>query len=156
AVVTGSSSGIGRAIAVEFAAAGASVLVHARRSQQAAESVAQVVRSQGGESVVEMADVADAEACARLVERAWAWRGRVDVWVNNAGCDVLTGEATRWTYKRKLDALWQVDVCGTITLSRLAGARMREAGSGSILNMGWNQAEHGMEGDSGELFAASK
>jgi 3-oxoacyl-[acyl-carrier protein] reductase len=156
AVVTGSSSGIGRAIAVEFAAAGASVLVHARRSQQAAENVADAVRALGAASTVELADVADAQACQQLVERAWAWRGRVDIWVNNAGSDTLTGEAGKWSYERKLDALWQVDVRGTIMLARLAGARMRQAGRGTILNMGWDQADRGMAGDSGELFASTK
>jgi 3-oxoacyl-[acyl-carrier protein] reductase len=156
AVITGSSSGIGRAIAVEFATAGASVLVHARRSRQAAEEVAHALRALGAETTVELADLADARACGQLVERAWAWRGRVDIWVNNAGADTLTGEAARWTFQRKLEALWQVDVRGTILLARLAGARMREAGQGTILNMGWDRVERGMAGDSGELFAATK
>jgi 3-oxoacyl-[acyl-carrier protein] reductase len=103
-----------------------------------------------------MADVAEPVDRERLIDRAWQWRGRVDVWVNNAGADVLTGEAASWPFERKLDALWRVDVTGTMQLSRLAGERMRAAGSGAIINIGWDQAEHGMAGDSGEIFAAVK
>jgi 3-oxoacyl-[acyl-carrier protein] reductase len=52
--------------------------------------------------------------------------------------------------------LWSVDVASTIRLCRDVGRRMVLQGSGSILTMGWDQAETGMEGDSGELFAATK
>jgi 3-oxoacyl-[acyl-carrier protein] reductase len=94
-----------------------------------------------------------------MIERAWAWRGGVDVWVNNAGADVLTGPAAQWSFQQKLEALWRVDVTATIGLSRLIGARMKQRGgraSGVILNMGWDQVEHGMAGDSGEMFGAVK
>jgi 3-oxoacyl-[acyl-carrier protein] reductase len=156
AVVTGSSSGIGRAIAWELARAGADVLVHARSSRQAAEEVAEQVRGLGGQSHVVMADLADAAAQDELVGEAWQWRGAVDIWVNNAGADVLTGEAAGWPFDRKLDLLWKVDVAATIRVARDVGARMKQRGSGAIINIGWDQAEHGMAGDSGELFAASK
>ena len=156
AVVTGSSSGIGRAAALELASAGAAVLVHARRSEQAAQAVVAEIRDAGGVAEMALADIADAADRELLVERAWQWRGRVDVWVNNAGADVLTGEAARWPFERKLDALWRVDVTGTMQLSRMAGERMKAAGSGAIINIGWDQAEHGMAGDSGEIFAAVK
>ena len=72
------------------------------------------------------------------------------------GADVLTGEAARWSYERKLEMLWRVDVMGTIQLSRLTSRRMQAQGHGVILNMGWDQATTGMEGDSGEIFAATK
>jgi 3-oxoacyl-[acyl-carrier protein] reductase len=156
AVVTGSSSGIGRAAALELTAAGAAVIVHARRSEQAAQAVVDEIRAGGGLAEAVMADVAEPADRERLIDRAWQWRGRVDIWVNNAGADVLTGEAARWPFQRKLDALWRVDVTGTMQLSRLAGERMRAAGGGAIINIGWDQAEHGMAGDSGEIFAAVK
>lgn len=76
--------------------------------------------------------------------------------VNNAGADTLTGEAGRWGFERKLEELWAVDVRATLTLSRQLGRAMKEAGRGTVLNMGWDQAETGMEGDSGELFATVK
>ena len=139
-----------------WAAQGAAVLVHARRSQAAAERVAEELRELSVETAVHLADLADEQAASDFVERAWSWRGNIDVWINNAGADTLTGEAGRWTFSRKLEALWQVDVRATMLLAREAGARMRAAGQGVILNMGWDQAERGMAGDSGELFAAAK
>ena len=59
-------------------------------------------------------------------------------------------------FDAKLDMLWSVDVSATIRLCREVGRRMVSHGSGSIVTMGWDQAETGMEGDSGELFAATK
>jgi 3-oxoacyl-[acyl-carrier protein] reductase len=159
AVVTGSSRGIGRAIALELAASGADVLVHARTSRQAAEAVAGEIRQLGRESTVVLADLADPTTHASLVDQAWNWRSRVDIWVNNAGADVLTGELAGGTFEEKLERLWRVDVLATIHLSRLVGARMKADGGqqcGALLNIGWDQAEHGMAGDSGEMFGAVK
>lgn len=155
AVVTGSSSGIGRAIAMELAGAGANVLVHARRNGRNAENVALHVRSLRRESRVVLADLSDPGEQDRLVEAAWEWRP-IDIWVNNAGADVLTGDAADWSFEDKLSVLWSVDVVASLRLSRAAGKRMRERGQGVILNMGWDQAETGMGGDSGEFFAAVK
>jgi 2-amino-4-hydroxy-6-hydroxymethyldihydropteridine diphosphokinase len=155
AVVTGSTSGIGRAIALELAAAGADVIVHGRRCRPAADAVAQGAIQRGVRAHAVMADVANPDQRALLVDAAWA-EGPIDVWVNNAGADTLTGEAAQWSFERKLDALWQVDVRGTIFLSREVGRRMKAAGRGVIINIGWDQAETGMEGDSGQLFAAAK
>ncbi len=156
ALVTGSTSGIGRAIALELAAGGADVLVHGRRSRDAAEQVAEQVRRVGVRAGVFLADLRDPEECRRLAESAWAeWQG-LDIWVNNAGADTLTGEAARWPFERKLAELLAVDVTATVLLSRDVGERMRQAGGGVLLNMGWDQADTGMEGDSGQLFGASK
>lgn len=156
AVVTGSSSGIGRAIALALAAAGANVLVHARQSAAAADDVARQAAALGVQSTVKLADLADPAQRPRFVEEVFAWQGKVDVWVNNAGADVLTGTAARWSFEQKLAALWRLDVEATLHLSREAGARLRSQGQGVILNIGWDQAEQGMAGDSGELFAATK
>ncbi|MEX0679651.1 MAG: SDR family oxidoreductase [Pirellulales bacterium] len=156
AVVTGSSSGIGRAIALALASAGAHAVVHARASRKQAEEVAALARLEGGQSQVILCDLADPASHAGLVERAWEWRGSVDIWVNNAGADVLTGEAAGWSFERKLEALWQVDVAATIGLSRAVGQHMRKRGSGVIINIGWDQVAGGMAGDSGQLFTAAK
>jgi 3-oxoacyl-[acyl-carrier protein] reductase len=155
-VVTGSSSGIGKAIALEFAAAGANVVVHARSSRDAAMNVASKVRSLGREAEVLLFDLADPTNHEKFVDAAWQWRRRVDVWVNNAGADVVTGEAARMSFAQKLELLWRVDVSATIHLSRIVGQLMKQQGSGVILNMGWDQAEQGMGGDSGEMFGPTK
>jgi 3-oxoacyl-[acyl-carrier protein] reductase len=156
AAVTGSSGGIGRAIALELAAAGADVIVHGRRSAAAAEEVAAGVQTLGGRAAVLLADLREPAGCARLAAQAWEVWGGLDVWVNNAGADTLTGGAARWPFERKLEELLAVDVRATLLLGRAVGRRMKESGGGVIVNMGWDQAETGMEGDSGELFAATK
>jgi NAD(P)-dependent dehydrogenase (short-subunit alcohol dehydrogenase family) len=76
--------------------------------------------------------------------------------VCNAGADTLTGAAADWPFERKLADLWAVDVQSTIFLSRDIGSRMKARGRGVILTLGWDQAESGMEGDSGQLFATAK
>jgi 3-oxoacyl-[acyl-carrier protein] reductase len=154
-VVTGSSSGIGRAIAIELAGAGADVLVHARSNRQGAQETVDAIKHAGSQSHAILADLADPAGQDRLVEEAWGWRGSVNVWINNAGADVLTGEQQQ-TFEQKLQQLLEVDVTATLRLSRDAGQRMKQQGHGIILNMGWDQAEVGMEGDSGEMFAAAK
>jgi 3-oxoacyl-[acyl-carrier protein] reductase len=155
AVITGSSSGIGRAIALELAIAGAHILVHARHNEKGAEEVALQARSLGRETRVLLADLSDPGEQDRLVDAAWSWRA-IDIWINNAGVDVLTGEAAGWTFEEKLTALWKTDVVATLRMSRSVGQRMRDRGHGVILNMGWDQAESGMAGDSGEMFGAVK
>jgi 3-oxoacyl-[acyl-carrier protein] reductase len=155
ALVTGSTSGIGRAIAHALAAGGADVLVHGRRTGAAEEAVRELT-AVGVRSQAVLADLRDAAARQQLVETAWQAWGGLDVWVNNAGADTLTGGAAHWPFEKKLVELWQVDVAATIALARDVGGRMKAAGGGVILNMGWDQAETGMEGDSGQLFAATK
>ncbi len=156
ALVTGSSSGIGRAIALKLAAAGAACVVHARRSRAGADDVAAAIRAGGGESQVVLCDLSESAGRQSLADGAWQWHGAVDILVNNAGADVLTGDAGGWPFERKLAELWRVDVAGTIHLARLLGKRMQARGSGVIINIGWDQAETGMARDSGELFAATK
>jgi 3-oxoacyl-[acyl-carrier protein] reductase len=156
AAVLGSTSGIGRAVALALADAGADVLIHGRRSHAAAEAVAAQVRQRGGRSQVIMADLADRAAGDRLVDEAWGLWGGLDAWLQIAGADTLTGAAARLSFDEKLERLWAVDVLATVRLCRAVGARMKAQGGGSITTMGWDQAETGMAGDSGELFAATK
>jgi 2-amino-4-hydroxy-6-hydroxymethyldihydropteridine diphosphokinase len=155
ALVTGSTSGIGKAIALELAAGGADVLIHGRHEARA-NQVAQLVAEAGVESEVLLTDLRTWVQCPKLVEEAWeTWR-RIDIWINNAGADTLTGSIARWGFEDKLQELLAVDVTATILLSRAVGERMKAQGGGVLLNMGWDQAETGMAGESGQLFAASK
>jgi 3-oxoacyl-[acyl-carrier protein] reductase len=155
AVITGGSRGIGRAIAIELAAAGAHVLVHTGHQLSAAQQVSEQIRAGGRDSLAVQRDLTDDAASMPLVDEAWSWRNGVDIWVNNAGADVLTTPAARWSFEDRLHLLWQIDVLGTIRLSRLVGDRMLSRG-GVILNVGWDQAEIGMAGDSGQMFATAK
>ena len=155
ALVTGSTSGIGKAIALRLARGGADVIVHGRRSSAGEETAAEVRRA-GVNAAAIFVDLHDPSACEDLAARVWQQWGRLDILINNAGADTLTGVAAGWSFERKLEELLAVDVRATLRLSRSLGARMRAAGQGVILNMGWDQAETGMEGDSGELFATVK
>ena len=155
-MVTGSSSGIGCAMACELAGSGADVLIHAGRNRAAAEQVAASIREMGRAAEIIVADLAETSNQDALIDTACKWRGAVDIWINNAGADVLTGSAAAWPFEQKLDQLWRVDVVATMRLSRAIGTRMKARGQGCIINMGWDQAELGMAGDSGELFAATK
>ena len=96
------------------------------------------------------------EECRHLVRDAWEEWGPIDIWVNNAGADILTGEAADWPFAHKLRELLEVDVVATLLMSRDIGKRMRERGSGVIINMGWDKADCGMAGDSAQLFGATK
>jgi 3-oxoacyl-[acyl-carrier protein] reductase len=157
AVVTGASSGIGRAIAETFAVEGAAVLLTHRASPERAREVADAIQARGGRALVAQADLGTRDACERLVEEAREQLGRLDVWVNNAGVDVLTGEAAAWEWERKLDALLAVDLKGTIACSYAAGEVMRgQEGGGTIVNMSWDHVTTGMAGDDPQLFAAVK
>lgn len=153
-VVTGASSGIGRAIAVAFASEGARVGIGFNRSADAAHTLAHQLGNADAHPLLQ-ADLSTPDGCASLVQQAFAALERIDVWVNNAGADVLTGEAKDWPAERKLTALIDIDLKATIRCSRLVAARMQPGSS--IINIGWDHATiDGMAGDNPELFAAVK
>jgi 3-oxoacyl-[acyl-carrier protein] reductase len=154
--VLGSTSGIGRAVALELAGAGADVLIHGRSSRREADSLATKCRRFGVRAEVRMGNLADRAEGDRLVAEAWDLWGGLEGWLHLAGADTLTGAGAKLSFDAKLDQLWAVDVVATMRLCRQVGARMNDAGGGAIITMGWDQAETGMEGDSGELFAATK
>ncbi len=141
-LVTGSTSGIGRAIAEAFTEGGADVIAHGRQPFLEGPGIS--------------ADLRDPAECDRLAAQAWEMSGGLDVLVLNAGADTLTGDAAKWSFDEKLEALLAVDLKATMRLARNLGTRMKERGRGSIMTIGWDQAETGMEGDSGQLFGAVK
>jgi 3-oxoacyl-[acyl-carrier protein] reductase len=123
-----------------------------RRSSEAAQAVA---RDLGPSHLLLQADLGTLDGCTSIVQQAFDAFESVDVWVNNAGADVLTGDAARWPAERKLQALLDIDLKGTIRCSRLVAAQMRPGGC--ILNLGWDHATiSGMAGENPELFAAVK
>lgn len=156
AIVVGASSGIGRATALVLAHAGWDVLVHGFRKVRETQELAESIRSMGRRSEPILADLSDPGEVHRLTEAAWAKWGGLDAWLHLAGADILTGDARHANFEAKLAMLWQVDVLSTISACRLIGRHMAAQGHGAIVTMGWDQAETGMDGDSGELFATTK
>lgn len=172
AVVTGSSSGIGRATAIALSRRGYAVVLHARNNLVGLQAVAAELQSAGSASngpvlcpvLCLTGDIACPHACHDIVAAAFGWQGRVDAWVNNAGADVLTGNAPQQSFADRLQRLWEVDVQGTVRLSRSIAPRMlsqppRNVVSPAlpcIVNLGWDQAQSGMEGEPGQLFGTTK
>jgi 3-oxoacyl-[acyl-carrier protein] reductase len=128
------------------------VLLTHRDSADRAREVADAIGAR-----VRQADLATRDGCERLVAEARMELGRVDVWVNNAGADVLTGEAANWEWERKLDSLLAVDLKGTIACSLAIGEIMRgQETGGAIVNMSWDHVTSGMAGENPQLFSAVK
>jgi 3-oxoacyl-[acyl-carrier protein] reductase len=156
AVVTGASRGIGRAIALALAREGARVVVNYARSRERADAVVADIGAAGGDARAIRADVSQAREVDRLLESALASFGRLHLWVNNAGADILTGESRMWPTERKWDEVMAVDLKGTWICSRAAAEVMRRDGGGAIVNMSWDHVAHGMGNPTAAIYAAAK
>jgi NAD(P)-dependent dehydrogenase (short-subunit alcohol dehydrogenase family) len=128
-LVTGASSGIGRAVALAFAAAGARVALVARRREQLEE----VRRLAGGEAAVFPTDVTRPEEVAACFAAAEARLGGLDVVVNNAG--VLLPAPVTEIAVADLERMMRVNVFGALSVMQEAVPRMRARGGGSIVNV---------------------
>lgn len=131
-VITGASSGIGRATALRFAEKGAR-LVLAARSTGALESLAAECRKRGGKAIAVTTDVTDAPSVENLAARAVSEFGRLDVWVNNAAVGVFgrLTEVPLADFQRVLD----VNISGYVYGTRAALSRFRTQGSGVLINV---------------------
>lgn len=133
ALVTGASRGIGRAIALGMAAAGADVALSARDEGQLRE-LAEQVEALGRKAVVLPADVTDADACRQLAEAAIAELGHLDVLVNNAGGSSYMGPFTELRFSG-WEKVMRLNVDSIVHLSQVVGRHMLERGSGSVVNV---------------------
>ena len=133
AIITGATSGIGKATAILFAEEGASVVLTGRRAELG-ERVENEIRQTGGRCVFVQADQTQAEACSRILEQTLAEFGRVDILFNNAGI------VTKGTAETTEEDVWNDTIAINITavwrMSKLVIPVMKEQGGGVIVNNG--------------------
>ena len=156
AVITGASSGIGQGIAEAFAREGADIVVNYLKSKDRAESIVDEIKKSGRRAIAVQADMGDEDAIEKLIAKTLDEFGRVDVWVNNAGADILTGTGAAAEIHEKLEHLIEVDLRGTIKACWSITPTMQDQGQGVIVNMGWDLATHGFEGTNPQIFATTK
>jgi len=131
ALVTGSSRGLGAAIAIALAEAGANIAIHG--SKAIPEATQQRLKAMGAKQIALVGDVADADACARLVEETVQHFGTIDILVNNAGIirrsDAIEHSEEDW------NAVIGTDLTSVFRLTQHAGKHMLAQGSGKIVNI---------------------
>ncbi len=132
ALVTGSSRGLGRAMAGALARAGAAVIVNGRDAASLAPVVAELV-ADGGTATGLAADLGDRAQVESLLERAIGWQGRLDILVNNAG--IIRRAPAALHSDADWDAVLRVNLDGVFTACRAAGRHMIARGSGKIVNI---------------------
>jgi glucose 1-dehydrogenase len=134
AIVTGADSGIGRAIAIAFAQAGASVVINYAHAQQKAEEVRQAIEQVHGRVLVVQADVSQYQQVASLIEQTVQHFGRLDIMVNNAGMEIHSPflEETEQNFDRVIG----VDLKGPFFGAQLAAREMiKRQTAGRIINI---------------------
>jgi 3-oxoacyl-[acyl-carrier protein] reductase len=155
AIVTGSATGIGAAVAKALSRRGAKVVINYTKSQAEAEETAAEIRAAGGEPLLVRADVAEDAGCRRMAEETLKAWGRIDILVNNAGTtkfaahhdlDALSADDFLWIYK--------VNVVGAFQMIRACAPAMRTHASGSVVNISSIAGVHGV--GSSAAYAASK
>lgn len=132
-VVTGGSSGIGKVTAIEFARAGAKVVIAARRAEESRQVVKQI-RDEGGEAAFIQTDVAQHDSVRKLMQQTVEIYGRLDCAFNNAGIagDVFTSTADHT--EENWDAVMDVNLKGTFLCMKYEIAEMLKNGGGTIVN----------------------
>jgi 3-oxoacyl-[acyl-carrier protein] reductase len=151
-VVTGASRGIGRAIAEELAAEGASVAVNFRSSEEKAAETVEAIEAAGGEATLAQADVSDPAAVDAMAEHVHEELGPVDVLVNNAGItrDTRFDEMDREDWEAVID----VNLTGAFTTTKAFFEDLSTAEEGRLINI---SSVIGQQGNYGQTnYAAAK
>jgi 3-oxoacyl-[acyl-carrier protein] reductase len=157
ALVTGASTGIGRAIALALAHAGADVALTYRTGMREASDVAREIERAGRRAAVFQLELGDPASISTLARNLADQFERVDIWINSAGADILTGDDAKKSRLEKLDQLLMVDLRGTILASWEAARMMKEQPNGGvIINMSWDHVLFGFEGTNPQMFSAVK
>jgi 3-oxoacyl-[acyl-carrier protein] reductase len=152
AIVTGAARGIGRAIALQLAAAGATVVCNYAASREKAEAVVSEIQAAGGTALACQADVKNLAAVEKMVQDTLDKFGRVDILVNNAGVNrdqlILQMTAEEWR-----DVI-ETNLYGTFHCTKAVTQQMMFQKSGRIINISSVAGDRGGRGQSN--YAASK
>lgn len=150
AVVTGSSRGIGRAIALELGSRGCKVAVNYHANEQAAQQVAELIRTGGGEALVQKADVSIAEQAQELIDATIRTFGGVDILVNNAGItrDGLSMRMSESDWDNVIDT----NLKSAFNCCKAVQKTMLRKRYGRIINIG---SVAGLVGNAGQVNYAS-
>ena len=152
ALVTGASRGIGRAIALRFAAEGAFVVVNYAGTEAAAGETLAAIASAGGNAVLSRFDVGSAAQVDAAVKAIVAERGRIDILVNNAG--VTRDNLLMRLTEDDFDAVMRTNLKGTFLVTKVVSRQMIRQRFGRIVNMSSVVGEMGNAGQS--VYAATK
>jgi len=144
AIVTGAGSGIGRAVALEFAQEAARVVVADRRADGMAEETVALIRAAGGDALYAAADVSREDDVICLVQVAVEAYGRLDILVNNAGISIY--KPLQDLTEEDFDLVVSVNQKGVFLGTKHAVPAMIAAGGGSIINTASIAADHGQHG----------
>jgi glucose 1-dehydrogenase len=147
AIVTGSDSGIGRAIALELARQGASVTINYHKNEEAANTTKQEIEAAGGKAQIIQADVSSVADIQKLVDGTVAAFGRLDILVNNAGMETRT--STLDTTEHQFDLVIAIDLKSAFFGVQLAAKQMiKQGGGGRIINISSIHEDWPMPGNS--------
>ena len=132
-LVTGSGTGIGRGVALEFAREGAAVALHYGHSKKGAQQAVDEIREWGGQAEAFQADFSDVDQARRLGDQALEFLGGLDVLINNAG--ITVNMAFEEVTPEHFDKLYHVNVRGQFFLTQRVVPAMAKQGSGAIVNV---------------------
>lgn len=152
-VVTGAGGGIGRAVCVELASAGARGLLLVGRDQAMLDESAEAARAAGTDAQTHVADVSSAEDVSRYVSAAVSAFGTIDVLVNNAGIEGVVADLVDYP-EDEYERVMAINARGTFLGLKYVLPLMIERGAGSVINMGSIASRRGLPGTS--AYNASK
>jgi NAD(P)-dependent dehydrogenase (short-subunit alcohol dehydrogenase family) len=133
ALVTGSTQGIGKAIAERFAAEGAAVAIVASHNLERAETVAAAIRQSGGKAAAFVADCSHVEEIRRLAQQVIGHFGGIDILVNNAG--IMHTASIEDTTEEKWDAQLDLNLKGAFFLTQACLPEFKRKGRGKVINV---------------------
>jgi 3-oxoacyl-[acyl-carrier protein] reductase len=154
ALITGSSTGIGAAVAKEFARMGIKVAVHGNRNAAAAKAVADEISKAGGEAVVVIGDISKPGGPAQIVADAVAGLGGLDILVNNAGA-ILERTSNADFDEARYEAVYDLNVRSVLATTKAAYPHLKAAGGGAVINTGSVAGRFGGFGGS-TVYASAK